>query len=64
MKHVAINNSFPSVQQVSTGANHTTVLTKNGGVYTWGHCGNGRLGENVVVVHNDDDSIDDDDDNN
>ena len=29
---VSINNSFPSVAQVSAGANHTAVLTKNGQV--------------------------------
>ena len=41
---VSINNSFPSVMQVTAGANHTAVLTKAGQVYTWGHGGNGRLG--------------------
>jgi hypothetical protein len=29
---VSINNSFPSVLQVSAGANHTAVLTKSGQV--------------------------------
>lgn len=29
---ISINNSFPSVMQVSAGANHTAVLTKTGQV--------------------------------
>jgi alpha-tubulin suppressor-like RCC1 family protein len=29
---VSINNSFPSVMEVSAGANHTAVLTKSGQV--------------------------------
>lgn len=29
---ISINNSFPSVMQVSAGANHTAVLTKAGQV--------------------------------
>lgn len=34
---IAINNSFPSVQSVSAGANHSVVLTKSGQVSTT-HC--------------------------
>lgn len=30
---ISINNSFPSVMQVSAGANHTAILTKTGQVY-------------------------------
>mmetsp|Transcript_18138 Transcript_18138/g.24888 ORF Transcript_18138/g.24888 Transcript_18138/m.24888 type:complete len:325 (+) Transcript_18138:496-1470(+) len=43
-KNICINNSFPSLSQISAGANHTAALTKNGQVYTWGHSANGRLG--------------------
>ena len=42
--NISINNSFPPLAQISAGANHTTVLTKSGQVYTWGHGANGRLG--------------------
>ena len=42
---IAINNSFPGVRIVSTGANHSAVLVDStNGVYIWGHGGNGRLG--------------------
>lgn len=42
---IAVNNSFPSVQSVSAGSNHSVVLTREtGALYTWGHAANGRLG--------------------
>lgn len=41
---VSINNSFPSVKQISCGSNHSVVVTDGGQVYCWGHGANGRLG--------------------
>lgn len=45
---ISINNSFPAVKQVHSGANHTVVLTNDGAVYSWGHASNGRLGTGAV----------------
>ena len=41
---VVINNSFPGIQGVSAGSNHSLILTKSEEVYSWGHSANGRLG--------------------
>lgn len=47
---VSINNSFPSVMQVSAGANNTAVLTRNGQVSSVLHVVYGLYGYMLLVT--------------
>lgn len=41
---MTLNDNVPSIRNVACGENHSTVITTQGKLYSWGHAGEGRLG--------------------